>query len=185
MTLVYICYSGYIFNNDSDGTIKIDSDGLFAELNNDGYYNCKYTNEDDLNAIFAKYSNLGKKQYNYKKDNYFADLKAEVSGCMINEGNFNYDKENIAAFCSSDSLTSQSSSTISSLTFPINYDATNTCKKLYFSLKGTSIYNKYKYDIWVTSIIFGVFVIACNIGLALFGFLIFKDGGSSGHTPIN
>ena len=36
----------------------------------------------------------------------------------------------------------------------------------------------------MTSIIFGVFIIVFNIGLSLFGFLIFKGDDSNGHTPV-
>ena len=64
------------------------------------------------------------------------------------------------------------------------YDGGKLCKNLYTNQKCSTISNKYDYDRWVTSIIFSVLVIACNIGLALFGFLIFKDNGSSGHTPV-
>ena len=40
-------------------------------------------------------------------------------------------------------------------------------------------------DRWLTSIIISVFIVACGIGLAIFGFLLFKNsGGSSGHVPV-
>ena len=41
------------------------------------------------------------------------------------------------------------------------------------------------YDRWLTSIILSVLVCALNIGLAVFGFLIFKNSdSSSGHIPV-
>ena len=185
MTLIYICYNGYIFTNDTDETIKIDKDGLFAELNDNNYYDCKYFDKDDLNAIYAKFNELGKKQYNYNKDIYFENQKDEVSECTISKYDFFND---VIEFCSSSTQATQKNAISSRYDIPKKYDSNNSdvCKKLYFDIKSNSIISKrYYYDRWVTSIIFGVFVIACNIGLALFGFLIFKDGGSSDHTPIS
>ena len=37
--------------------------------------------------------------------------------------------------------------------------------------------NKYIFDRWLTSIIFSSFIFVCDLGLALFGFLLFKDSG--------
>ena len=45
--------------------------------------------------------------------------------------------------------------------------------------------NKYKFDLWITSIIFDALVLVLTLGLIIFGFLLFKDSnGSSGHTPV-
>ena len=178
ITLVYICYSGYIFTNDSDGdTIKLDNDNVLAEYK-DGTYSCKYYDTDDSNAIYAKYNELGKKQYNYNKDNYFPS--EDNSECILNEGNLKtgvtyFDDSDISNFCSSPS---------DYIDIPLTNSKNENCQKIYYNIKESSISNKYNYDRWVTSIIFGVFVIACHIGLALFGFLIFKNGGSGGHTPL-
>jgi hypothetical protein len=174
MTLVYICYSGYIFTNDSSGTVKLDKDGSYAEWK-DGKYKCTFYDEDDEDAIYAKYSDLGKKQYNYNKDNYFLSPDSQLLKCKIM-----YNSEE-ASPCES-STTGEIDLTPYGITRP-QYDGKN-CDKLYYNQKNDSIENKYNYDRWVTSIIFGVFIIACSIGLALFGFLIFKDSGSSGHTPV-
>ena len=173
MTLVYICYSGYIFTNDNDGqTIKLDKDGIFAEYK-DSKFSCKYYDKDDSNAIFAKYNELGKKQYNYNKDNYF-NQESKIVECTNAYRSLNI--IDLITFCSTGTAISG---------IDVTYDSgSKTCDYLYYNLKNKNVENKYNYDMWVTSIIFGVFVIACNIGLALFGFLIFKDGGSSGgYTP--
>ena len=61
------------------------------------------------------------------------------------------------------------------------------CDKLYYyqSTYRYSISFKYEYDKWVTSIIFGCFIIALNLGLAIFGFLLFSQSdGSSGHVAV-
>ena len=171
MTLVYICYSGYIFTNDSDEeTIKLDEDGLFAEYK-DGKYSCKYFDKDEPNSLFAKYNELGKKQYNYNKDNYFIDQTSKTYLCTTFSNSIIDDLDELC-------LGSYTGTRIT-----VGY-GTTVCESLYYNIRNTNISNKYKYDKWVTSIIFGVFVAAINVGLALFGFLIFKNGGSSDHTPI-
>ena len=38
--------------------------------------------------------------------------------------------------------------------------------------------NKYLFDKWITSIIFSCLIIVSDIGLAIFGFLLFKSDGS-------
>ena len=171
MTLVYICYSGYIFTNDPSNVAKLDKDGLYAELK-EGVYKCKFVKDDDPDAFYATYSELGKKQYNYNKDNYFLTSGSEIYDCSLTHSSNDDDAKN---YC------------IRGNTFPapstFGHDG-KECGKLYSKHKNDSISNKYVYDRWVTSIIFGVFVIACSIGLALFGFLIFKGDGSNGHTPV-
>lgn len=174
MTLVYICYSGYIFTNDSAGIAKLDKDGSYAEWK-DGKYKCTFYDEDDEDAVYAKYSDLGKKQYNYNKDNYFLSPTSEKLQCII----INSYSEEI------NPCKSSTNGEIDPLVYlRPQYDNNKDCDKLYYNQKNDSIARKYFYDRWVTSIIFGVFIIVCCIGLALFGFLIFKDSGSSGHTPV-
>ena len=172
LTLVYVCYSGYIFTKEPTTMGKLDKDGAYAEWKN-GEYVCKFYDKDDEDAIYAKYSDLGKKQYNYNKDRYFLDSSSEIMQCRPPGGD---NEENEAlSFCLYNTFGVISQQT---------YDGGKPCNNLYTFQKCSSISNKYKYDKWVTSIIFSVLVIACNIGLALFGFLIFKDNGSSGHTPV-
>ena len=171
MTLVYICYSGYIFTNDPSDVAKLDKDGLYAELK-EGVYKCKFVKDDDPDAVYAKYSELGKKQYNYNKDNYFLTSGSEIYDCSIN-----HSSDEAKYYCI------LNPSLFNAAASAKNHDG-KPCKNLYSYQKNNSIDNKYDYDRWVTSIIFGVFVIACSIGLALFGFLIFKGDGSNGHTPV-
>jgi len=163
LTLVYVCYSGYIFTKEPTDEKKLEKDGVYAELESGINYKCLFYDKDDNEAIYAKYSDLGKKQYNYNKDNYFLEATSLNKNCIDN-----------------DAIDSCSLGTVNSL----KTHNGQQCPKLYSSLTNSSISNKYIYDKWLTSIIFSVLVIACNIGLALFGFLIFKDNGSSGHTPV-
>jgi len=178
LTLVYIIYSGYIFTNDGPGKeydvtssttgfaspvspyssgfiYKLDKDRAFAEWK-DGKYECFYYDKDNEDSVYAKYSDLGKKQYNYHKD-FDSNSDYKNSDCYITSSPLDE--------CKSPTKT------------------TKKCDKLYYHHTVTSISNKYGYDKWVTSIIFGCFIIALNIGLALFGFLLFSDS-SNGSTPL-
>ena len=104
LTLVYICYSGYIFTKDKapsyDNSIntlyKLNGEGAFAELENENEYKykCIYFDEDDDNAIYTKYNDLGKKQYNYEKKRHQAESNSEYLLCSasfstycLNNGN--------------------------------------------------------------------------------------------------
>ena len=90
LTLIYICYSGYIFTNDTtrgfDNTyqftlsggspgplLKLNKDGAFAEWDDSqGQYKCIFYKEGKIGANHATYSELGKKQYNYEKDSKYS-----------------------------------------------------------------------------------------------------------------
>jgi len=182
LTLVYIIYSGYIFTNDGPGKdydsyfssepstaipitkhysstgfmYKVNKDRAFAEWE-DGEYKCFYYKEDNEDSVYAKYSDLGKKQYNYHKD-FGSNSEYNENDCQKDPLN---DCKNVIKTKNS------------------------KCNKLYYSGNGNNgeISNKYKYDKWVTSIIFGCFIIVLNIGLAIFGFLLFSDS-SNGSTPL-
>ena len=184
LTLVYICYSGYIFTNENapdsydeglrfsgstsfptidDVLIKLNGKGAFAESDGNGGYKCLYYKKDKVNSIFAKYSDLGKKQYNYEKKRHYpgdndefnkGDCQKPISSAL--EGCYN------------------SQQFTESITAALN----NKCKYLYLTRKANGFGNKYLFDRWVTTIIFSCFIIACCIGLAIFGFLLFKSDGS-------
>ena len=188
LTFIYIIYSGYIFTHDGpgkeydlyegltgvsspighynyySGIYKLDKDRAFAEWK-DTKYECLYydKDKDDEDSFYAKYNDLGKKQYNYHKDYEFST--SEYKNCKVGRSTIS------KSICGSTSrLTS----------FP-------NCKKLYYSSNSgeNSISNKYEYDKWVTSIIFGCFIIALNLGLAIFGFLLFSQSdGTSGHVAV-
>jgi hypothetical protein len=194
LTLIYIIYSGYIFTNDgpgkdfgshfssnptstpishyNGGIYKLDKDRAFAEWKGNKY-ECFYYKEDNEDSFYAKYNDLGKKQYNYHKDFEFADSNSEYKKCKL-------------SVLSSESPPIFLSDPLNVCKNPVTTQNPN-CKKIYYS--GNSYEDdlslKYNYDKWVTSIIFGCFIIALNIGLAIFGFLLFSQtGGSSGHVAV-
>ena len=172
LTLVYIIYSGYIFtkdlatNHDSSSfaevntkehLLKLNGKGAFAKKDGDKF-KCIYYNKDDKYAILAKYNDLGKKSFNYEKKRKY-DTSSDITNCDIVRGT-------AYTYCSTSETFTDS-----------DY---SSCDYLYLYTYASGFGNKYLYDNWVTNIIFGCFIIACNIGLAIFGFLVFKNSDGSG-----
>ena len=179
LTLVYIIYSGYIFTKDIPIQIydsglrsssvsyllKLKGNGAFAEKDGDNY-KCIFYKEKDKKAVLAKYNDLGKKSYSYeKKKNY--DESDEYKNCKVS---LDYTAYSECYLSSKQYFTDLS----------IQNFKNNKCEYLYLQSKASGFENKYLYDNWVTNIIFGCFIIACNIGLAIFGFLVFKNSDGSG-----
>ena len=177
LTLVYIIYSGYIFTKDlatnHDDTdfagvttifrgyrlLKLNGKGAFAKKDGDGgKFKCIYYNKDNKYAILAKYNDLGKKSFNYEKKRKY-DVSSDISNCLMLASTAHGHCSNSESFTSS---------------------IHSSCDYLYLSTEASGFGNKYLYDNWVTNIIFGCFIIACNIGLAIFGFLVFKNSDGSG-----
>ena len=157
LTLVYVCYNGYIFNNDiayrennSGGIDKLFPNGAIKKkVGNNFIY--AYENEIDENSQKIKYKDLGKKQYNYDNQYYEKFFTSSSCICDINTGSCNDD---------------------------------NNCNYIYFS-PYPDYSNKYLYDRWLTTLILGVIIVICNIGLLIFGFLLFKSvkgDSSDGQT---
>ena len=113
--------------------------------------------------IYAKYKDLGKKRYNYDSDLYkkSKDSNSEYYNCKYG--------------------TSKTTPPPS----PIPQYNGNNCKYVW-NVKDfpDDKSNKYLFDRWITSIIFSCLIFVCDLALALFGFLLFKDSGSSSHTPV-
>ena len=159
LTLVYVCYSGYIFTNDgpeSNSLPKAHNDGAVASWDGSNY-KCDYYDKDDAYALYAKYSDLGKKAYNYDKDIFYNEPTNKAIKCPIT---------NIVTICNSGEGKFGSTKL-------------DDCEKLYYvNPTNDKVENKYLYDRWVTTIIFACFIVACDIGLAIFGFLLFKSDTS-------
>ena len=178
LTLVYVIYSGYIFTNDnydldiaiSGLTIrkiyglipKLDEDGVFAKLVS-GKYECVYYDKDDESKFYAKNNELGQKRYNYNKDS--IDPNSKFSKCKIS------------------GVTYGDCGRAGGLVAVGSYIYNNENCDVLYNHHNDFIY-KYYYDKWVTSIIFDVLNIALAIGLAVFGFLLFKGPNSDGHSPV-
>jgi hypothetical protein len=167
LTLVYICYSGYIFtkhiaissdsNNSFDDTLlKLDKEGAFAKKDGN-QYKCLYYKSNKDNSAYAKYSDLGKRQYNYEKKRHYPENNSKYIGCM-------------------DTLSNAKGKCGNQEYFSLN----SNCEYLYLSDIANGFGNKYLFDMWVTTIIFTCFICVCAIGLAIFGFLLFNSSNGSG-----
>ena len=189
LTLVYIIYSGYIFTNDipennyddnnnngnTNDLYKADNKGIFAKWDdNEKKYKCEYYDKDDKNAIYAKYNEMGKKIYNYNKDVSQAESTSPVKKCSY--------KRNTDPGTGTDPFINLLDP---SLCAGNDYISTGVatkfggdCDALYIDYSFSGYENKYIYDRWVTTLIFACFIIACDIGLAIFSFLLFKSDTS-------
>ena len=190
LTLVYIIESGLVFNDIADiRKLKIDSDGAFLKWD-ENRYKCIYYDKDDEESIFLKYSDFGNKYLRYTKKVIYASEEKEYkydpyNGCRItNTGGFNF------AFCESLEDGSNIPRTYSNRRE--YYDASTNpmtskgfCDKLFLIDDKTTNEYKILYDHWLTTIILSCFIMLLNIGLAIFGFLLFaQKGGSSGSVPV-
>ena len=163
ITIVYVIFSAYIFNNDNLDVEKRFPNRAYLKWNGYQYVPPYDMNKEDENPDikFATFSELGQKQYNYDSDLFKSSFKDNyMISCQknINEG----DKNEITG-C-------QYIWDLNGVNINSNHD----------------IIYKYIYDRWITTIILSVFIVVINIGLILFGFLLFKNLGesSSGSVPI-
>ena len=154
LTFVYVIFNGLIYTTYDTGIVKIDGDGVYAERDGTtSNFKCLYYDEKNPHKAHATISDIGKKQYNYDKDKYFAYLDAISSSTNC----FYYDSR-----CS----------TNEKITLSLHAD----CKVVYYP-PTTSVSMKDISDRFLTTLILSLFVCLANIGLALFGFLLFKTPG--------
>ena len=146
LTFVYVVYNGIVF------TTYYDYDSL--NLKKDSFYECFYHDEPANGySLIAKYSDLIKRQYNYDKDLVDSYQSSDVIRC----------KESIDV-CINGKVIPSSSVTDSS------------CDYLYADANpATDFKNKDKSQRFLTALILSLFVCLAHIGLAIFGFLLFKS----------
>jgi hypothetical protein len=167
LTIIYIIYSAYIFSNDNNQTDRLFENSAYMKWDGSKYI-YTYTKEEydkDPNVVYAKYKDLGKKQYNYNSDLYkqSQDTNSEFYNCH---------QFNIA-------LNSYHTD-FSSYQLPKSYTNGNSevCQYLWeadganIEIKYKDSANKYLYDRWLTTIILGVFIALFDIALSLFGILL-------------
>jgi hypothetical protein len=161
-TIVYLGYSTYVFNNHHSGLTLLYDNG--AKYKWDGSkYATPWTSEDldiDEKANYVKYRHVGKKQYNYNSELYKIYLENgqhESQNCNTGSG---------------DPPNTQISGC--DYIWPNNYLSSQT----------TNYVHKYLYDTWLTSIIFIIFTLLSEIGVAVFGLLLFLNKGESNHVPL-
>jgi hypothetical protein len=168
LTIIYVGYSAYVFNNHhSDETLLYDN-GAKYKLDGNKWVQL-WTAEDlakDYKANKAKYKDLGKKQYNYNSKLY----KIYLENGQHESNNCKY------------SLDASDNDVIPAI---INNECKYLWKDDFLSNQSNKDYsNKYEYDKWLTSIIFSSLTFVSAIGVAIFGLFLFLNKGDSGHTPI-
>ena len=194
LTFVYIIYSGIVFNNDVIGKnywstsinpysgldLATTSNGAVLEWK-DNKYVCIFYDKDNKDKLYRKYSNYGLKYINYfhlngkdKDDEYY-----KYNYCITGMGTQSINWENCKKF-------DEGSLAFSTNKIEIidNGNKKGDCDKIYVNEYSGTNEKKKLYDYWVLTIVFGCFIFVLDIGLAIFGFLIFKDNGTSGAVSI-
>jgi hypothetical protein len=180
LTIIYVIYSAYIFNNDNNQTDRLFENGAYMKLDGTKYI-YSYTKEEydkDPNVVYAKYKDLGKKQYNYNSDLYkqSQDINSEFYNCCKFTTISTYHTD----FSSHNSIETYT-----------NNEGTKECQYLWkdnspnieINYKDSS--NKYLYDRWITTIILGVFIAFFEILLSLFGIFLLMNESSDLKSSSN
>jgi len=165
LTLVYVIFNIIVYTKYFDDEYyKVDSDGAFAEREGTRY-KCYYFKEaGDGLALFAKYSDLIKSQYNYNKELYdsFQTDREKKYGCKVNEYIVN---------CALDEY----------LDFPITYRNENEedlpCSKLYYQFNHEFVdFSNYDKSARIlTTLIFSILIILCYLGFIFSAFILNKE----------
>ena len=184
--------------------VRIDSDGAALEWDDSKKsYVCIFYKKDNEDSLYLRYSDYGNKYLNYNSDVRFA----------INKKNYKYIDDSYSCQYQGDPIHFPGSIVAGATSFyeickmldekdiQLAYGANRNEKKPYYSsstssqkegdcdklfyTSGSDYEKKNQYDIYVTSIVLGCFIILLDIGLAVFGFLLFKEGnGTSGSVSI-
>ena len=168
LTLVYVIFNGLVFTSNYSDIKKSDENSAYAEYDstNDEYKCLYFDDSGDILSVYAKYSELNKKQYNYDKDLHKAYETSLYSSCR-NTNNFDD--------CADEGKISFSSPS-SNPTYTDSNGASKTCPYLYVN-EQDDITNQDVFDRFLTTLILSLVVCLANIGIALFGFLLFKTPG--------
>lgn len=173
ITVVYFIYNILVYTSPSEEK-KVDENMRYAKWDSSKkVYSCSFYNEDNPDSIYAKYSELGKKQYNYNKKlflTYEFEENSEIHGCK-------YDKADSCQFKNNITTDNQE---------PYSYISNNDVKECeYLYMEPTDKFvNKDLNDRWLTTIILSAITILCNAGLAILGFLLFKNKEESGEVKV-
>jgi len=152
LTFVYVIFNGLVYTTVYvEGIYKRDGDYAYAEKDGNNFKCFYFDHEKNGNSKYAKISDLGKKQYNYKKD-WNKDIAHPE--CIDNY---------YVSTCTGKEIIENPISTL------------QNCDYLYIANPETEITNKDISDRFLTTLILSLIVCLANIGLALFGFLLFRD----------
>lgn len=211
LTLVYIIEAGIIFTQHVDGKyykdfptryngvgVRIDSDGAFLKWDDSKKsYVCIFYKKDKEDSLYRRYSDYGNKYLNYNTDIQFAADKKNYKflfGCQYGlDPHTSFRQGTATSFYETCKLLDEGTNFSNNKEkFIYKSSSTSTekegdCDKILYidSTSYTNYSNKNKYDKYVTTLVLGCFIMLLDIALALFGFLLFKEGnGSSGSVAI-
>ena len=182
LTLVYVIFNGLVYttvyvNDDLVGydIYKRDGDYVIAEKDGDNFKCLYFDHEKNGNSIYPKISDLGKKQYNYDKDG----LGENTEDCQDNDNGYQGKSNEIANLCAGKETYSKTDFDGLYTTASSTAKQFNSCNKIYISESEltSGISNKDLSDRFLTTLILSLFVCLASIGLALFGFLLFRTPG--------
>jgi hypothetical protein len=166
LSFVYVIFNGLVFTGRYSNVMERESDGYFAErIENTGnkYICITYHGKYDAFSGHAKFSDLNKKQYNYEKNFYGDDFDRR---CIC---------EDLLSECTDDNPFDLTRITTSSGCHTRVTSA--SCQYIYADeIKVNE--NKDIFDRFLTTLILSSVVCLANIGLALFGFLLFRTPGN-------
>lgn len=159
LTFVYVIFNGLVYTTVYyTGYYKRDGDYAFAEKDGNDFKCFYFDDVNNPNSIYPKYSDLGKKQYNYKFD-WDKDINDD---CKAND--------NMITSCT----LAEKPTALQGLRNDPRY---SSCDYLYVNDNQivNGIENKDSSDRFLTALILSLIVCLANIGLALFGFLLFRN----------
>ena len=165
LTFVYVIFNGLIFTGKYSNQIEGDGDGKYAEkvAGSSGHFKCLYSDDSgDSYGGYAKISDLNKKQYNYKHDFYGSDVP---DACKVD----NYGETHCTGYVPDPEFADSGTSTALATLW-------GQCDYLYLD-ETSSVAHKDIFDRFLTTLILSLVVCLANIGLALFGFLLFRTPG--------
>ena len=179
-TFVYVVFNGLVYTtvyvNDDPDIIKRDGDYAIAEKDGNNFKCHYFDHKENGNSKYAKISDLGKKQYNYDKDGLEDYSKVLTAGECVDANNA------IAGECAQKETltTTEVTGLVGSISDPSKCNMIYISSAEIFGSSGSSvpgIENKDLSDRFLTAMILSLIVCLASIGLALFGFLLFRTPG--------
>ena len=168
LTLVYVSFSGYIFTNDVAYRVLDPSQttGLGTGTRNE--ITKLFSNGAKLKVevtITGGVGTINKRITPFQGDN--SEDADKIKYKELGQKQYNYDKglNDIIIECTDENNASYDSNT-------------KACQYIY-ETPTNSVINKYLYDNWLTTLIFGCLISACNIILIILGYLLIKNKDES------